>query len=53
MGNLTQAIEYYHQALGLRPHDDFASSMLAVAVGEQADARTAELTRGMEPLALS
>lgn len=52
MGNLSLAIENYHKALGLRPNDDFCSSMLAAAVGEEAEAMTAALTRGLEPMGL-
>ena len=52
IGNLPAAIENYHKALGLRPYDDFYSAMLAVAVGEEWEERTAALTEGMDPMGI-
>ena len=51
VGNLNLAIENYHKALGLRPNDDFSSSMLSVAVDEEAEVMTNALTKGLEPWA--
>ena len=45
-GNLEEAIENYHKALGLRPEDSFAADMLAVAVEEECNAYSQELVRG-------
>ena len=53
MGDVRQAVELYHKALGLRPEDDFAGAMLSVAVGEDAAAMTEELTRGMDDMLLT
>jgi anaphase-promoting complex subunit 6 len=52
-GNLPVAIENYHKALGLRPSDDFCSTMLAAAVQEETDAMTAALTKGLEPMGIA
>jgi tetratricopeptide (TPR) repeat protein len=52
-GNLSAAIENYHKTLGLRPSDDFCSTMLAAAVQEETDAMTAALTKGFEPMGVS
>ena len=35
-GDLQQAIEDYHKALGLRPEDTFTAEMLAVALQDEA-----------------
>lgn len=35
-GDLQQAIEDYHKALGLRPEDTFIAEMLAVALQDEA-----------------
>lgn len=50
LGQLDLAIEYYHRALGLRPDDAFAASMLSRALSEaldlQAEAAAAQEQRG-------
>ena len=51
-GNLPAAIENYHKALGLRPTDDFCSTMLAVAVQEETEAMTTALVKGLEPMGI-
>ena len=35
-GDLQQAIEDYHKALGLRPEDTFTAEMLAIALQDEA-----------------
>lgn len=35
-GDLQQAIEDYHKALGLRPEDTFTAEMLAAALQDEA-----------------
>ena len=50
LGQLDLAIEYYHRALGLRPDDAFAASMLSRALSEaldlQAEAAVQQEQRG-------
>ena len=35
-GDLRQAVEDYHKALGLRPEDTFTAEMLAIALQDEA-----------------